>query len=89
MLINADFQIEHALKYFADHDLEVGLLSPTKTGLDKSIMDAHGDLRAFLQAAGVHDYDTQFRARKAKVSSRPPFSTTLKHQIRRFPCTAR
>ena len=67
MLSNADFPIEHALKYFADHDLEVGFLAPTATGLDKSIMDAHGDLRAFLNAAGVHDYDNQAEGGASKV----------------------
>lgn len=67
MLSNADFPIASALKYFADHDLEVGLVSPTLTGLEKSIMDAHGDLRAFLKDAGVHDYDTQSQGEAGKV----------------------
>lgn len=30
-------------------------------------MDAHGDLRAFLRAAGVHDYDNQPQGQEAKV----------------------
>ncbi|PKH37551.1 MvaI/BcnI restriction endonuclease family protein [Nocardioides alpinus] len=67
MLSNATFQIERALNYFADHDLEVGFLSPTATGLEKSIMDAHGDLRAFLRDAGVHDFDSQGQGPEAKV----------------------
>lgn len=67
MLKNSDFPIELALRYFADHDLEVGFLSPTATGLEKSIMDAHGDLRAFLKLAGVHDFDTQPQGENGKI----------------------
>jgi hypothetical protein len=67
VLKNSDFPIELALRYFADHDLEVGFISPTKTGLEKSIMDAHGDLRAFLKSADVHDFDAQPQGPAHKV----------------------
>jgi hypothetical protein len=67
VLGKADFSIERALKYFADHDLEVAFLSPTRTGLEKSIMDAHGDLRAFLRDQGVHDFDSQRQGTDAKA----------------------
>lgn len=67
VLSNSDFSIQDALQFFATHDLEVGLLSPTATGLGKSIMDAHGDLRAFLRSAGVHDYDTQLQGESGKA----------------------
>lgn len=37
----------------------MGLLVPTPTGLRKSILDAHADLRSFLKREGIHDYSEQ------------------------------
>jgi hypothetical protein len=47
------------LKRFGAYGVEVGLVSPTATALDKSIMDATAPLRDFLKASGLHDFSTQ------------------------------
>lgn len=58
-LKKADRPIAEVLGYFAKFGLEVGLLVPTKTGLEKSIMDAHAPLRDYLSSKNIHRYDTQ------------------------------
>jgi hypothetical protein len=45
--------------YLAQKGIDYGLLSITQTGLDKSIMDAVGSLRAYLKEQQYHDYDNQ------------------------------
>ena len=55
----ADRPIAEVIAVFATRWLEVGLLVPTPTGLEKSIMDAHAALREFLKAKGLHDYEKQ------------------------------
>lgn len=58
-LAQADRPITDVIGVFSSRWLEVGLLVPTPTGLEKSIMDAHSGLRDFLKAKGLHDYDRQ------------------------------
>lgn len=58
MLEKSDTSISDALKAFNVFDISVGLLVPTKTGLEKSIMDATASLRDFLRDSGIHDYET-------------------------------
>jgi len=65
-LAKADRPVAGVIAFFADFGLEVGLLVPTATGLDKSIMDAHGSLRDYLRLRGVHDYQLQAQGSDAK-----------------------
>ena len=67
MLERADRPIEGVLRAFAAQGVEVGFLVPTETGLAKSIMDAHGELRDYLRRAGLHDYGHQAKGPDAKV----------------------
>lgn len=46
----------------------VALLEITKTGLEKSIMDATTPLRRLLAEAGLHDYTVQAQGQDAKVT---------------------
>ena len=39
--------------------VDITLVQPTRTGLEKSILDATAPLRNFLRANDIHDYDTQ------------------------------
>ena len=39
--------------------VDITLVQPTRTGLEKSILDATAPLRNFLRAKDIHDYDTQ------------------------------
>ena len=58
-LAQADRPITDVIGVFSRQWIEVGLLVPTATGLEKSIMDAHGSLREFFKSKGLHDYDKQ------------------------------
>ena len=58
-LAQADRPIPDVIGVFSRQWIEVGLLVPTPTGLDKSIIDAHASLREFLKNKGLHDYDKQ------------------------------
>lgn len=67
MLERADRPIEEAMRAFAAHGVEVGFLVPTETGLAKSIMDAHGELRDYLRQVQLHDFARQAKGAAAKV----------------------
>ena len=67
MLEKSDTSIAETLAVFTRYDLDVGLLVPTETGMQKSIMDATAGLREYFQDTGFHDYDTQAQGPDAKV----------------------
>lgn len=54
-------------KYLAQKGIDFGLLSITQTGLDKSIMDAVGSLRAYFKDRQYHNYDEQLQGTSFKV----------------------
>lgn len=59
MLGAADVSVQEVLRYFTRKGLDVGLVVPTETGMSKSIMDATANVRDFLRASGIHDFDSQ------------------------------
>ncbi|MCM2525960.1 MvaI/BcnI family restriction endonuclease [Stenotrophomonas maltophilia] len=67
MLSLANRPIEDAIRFFAKYGVEAGYLVPTKTGLSKSIMDAHATFREYLLGVGYHDFNTQAQGPAAKV----------------------
>jgi len=67
MLAMADTNLEQFLPIFASTGARVAFLSPTPTGMDKSIMDAIGDVRVLLKEQGIHDYDFQGQGPQHKV----------------------
>ena len=67
MLELADRPIEEIKVFLAARGLEAGYLVPTETGLEKALMDAHGQLRDYLRREGVHDYAAQEKGGGAKV----------------------
>jgi hypothetical protein len=61
-------QIEiNRIKLLTEKSVELCLIEPTGTGLDKSIMDATGSVRSFLKAKEIHDYETQKQGPESKV----------------------
>jgi MvaI/BcnI restriction endonuclease family len=66
MLHSSNFPIEVALAECTKMGLSVGFLVPTETGLNKSIMDAHAELRAFLSTSGIHDFAEQGKGTDSK-----------------------
>jgi hypothetical protein len=59
LLQESDFQIEKAIQVFSSFGVEAAFLVPTPTGFEKSILDAHKSIRAFLKFHGIHDFETQ------------------------------
>lgn len=55
------------IKILTENSVEITLIEPTKTGLEKSIMDATGSVRIYLEAKGIHDYETQKQGPENKV----------------------
>ena len=67
MLSVADTRIEDVLPLFSDKGVDVALLVPTDTGIEKSIMDATTPVRQFLQRNHIHNYDEQEQGQDSKV----------------------
>jgi hypothetical protein len=55
------------LKILTQNSVEVTLIEPTQTGLEKSIMDATGAVRIFLKSNGIHDYESQKQGQEHKA----------------------
>lgn len=56
------------IRLLTENSVELTLIEPTQTGLDKSIMDATGPVRNFLKEKMVHDYDSQKQGKNHKVT---------------------
>lgn len=54
-------------EYLVKNGIDYGLLTITQTGLDKSIMDAVGSLRAYFKQNNYHDYANQNQGTASKV----------------------
>jgi hypothetical protein len=66
VLSQSNFPVRDAIEILSRLRVSAGLLVPTATGLDKSIMDAHSSLRAYLRQEGVHDFAVQAKGPEAK-----------------------
>ena len=55
------------LKRLTAESVTVTLIQPTRTGLNKSILDATAPVRNFLREHELHDYDTQQQGEDDKV----------------------
>lgn len=67
MLEKSDVDVSEVLAKFTVVNLDVALISPTPTGLQKSIMDATDNVRDYLKEVGFHDYDAQGQGPDHKV----------------------
>jgi hypothetical protein len=52
------------IKILTEKSVELCLIEPTGTGLEKSIMDATGSVRTYLKASNIHDYELQKQGAK-------------------------
>lgn len=52
------------IKLLTEKSVEVALIEPTGTGLEKSILDATGSVRAYLKDKNIHDYELQGQGAK-------------------------
>lgn len=55
------------IKLLTEKSVELALIEPTQTGLNKSIMDATGIIQTYLKAHALHDYKTQRQGPENKV----------------------
>ena len=55
------------IKLLTENSVEVILIEPTGTGLEKSIMDATGSVRAYLKDKNIHDYELQNQGQQSKI----------------------
>ncbi len=55
------------IKLLTENSVELTLIEPTKTGLEKSIMDATGSVRTYLKSKSIHNFETQKQAPDKKV----------------------
>lgn len=55
------------IKLLTEKSVELCLIEPTETGLEKSIMDATGSVRTYLRSQGIHDYELQKQGQDNKV----------------------
>jgi len=55
------------IKLLTEKSVELCLIEPTVTGLEKSIMDATGSVRTYLKANNIHDFELQRQGQESKI----------------------
>lgn len=55
------------IKILTENSVELCLIEPTETGLQKSIMDATGSVRNFLKSKNIHDFALQNQGQESKI----------------------
>ena len=55
------------IELLTENSVELTLIEPTATGLNKSIMDATGPVRSYLKEKEIHDYDGQRQGPAHKI----------------------
>lgn len=55
------------IKLLTEKSVELCLIEPTSTGLEKSIMDATGAVREYLKAQKIHEFETQLQGPESKI----------------------
>lgn len=73
------------LKRLTAESVDVTLVQPTRTGLEKSILDATAPVRNFLRERGLHDYDTQGQG---ATENGVKLDAMLLSAVNAVPCTA-
>ena len=67
MLKKSDIDLGETSSALLQLGHDISFLVPTKTALDKSIIDAHDSLRAFLKRNNIHDYEKQTQGVKEYI----------------------
>lgn len=55
------------IEILTEKSVEITLIEPTATGLEKSIMDATGSVRNYLKIKSIHDFDSQGQGPENKI----------------------
>jgi hypothetical protein len=56
------------VKELSNYSIPFSLIEPTRTALEKSIIDATSPVRSFLQEQGIHDYNLQNQGPEHKLN---------------------
>ena len=64
------------IKILTENSVELCLIEPTETGLQKSIMDATGSVRNFLKSKNIHDFALQNQGQENKIQIRSKLITS-------------
>ena len=67
MILASDIDLANVLATFSSLGLQAAFLVPTKTAMEKSIIDATYPARQYLLNTGVHNYETQQQGQDYKV----------------------
>ena len=67
MLSKSNIPVVDTLKIFKSLNISVCFIVPTKTGLEKSIMDATKSIRDFLNEKKIHNFQNQSQGTEFKV----------------------
>ena len=73
MLSSSNLDVVETLRLFKSVELPVSFIVPTKTGLEKSIMDATSTVRRYLRKMQIHDYELQGQGPDNKVQKQIRF----------------
>ena len=66
MLKMSNLNVLETFRKFKKHNIEIVFLVPTKTGLEKSIMDATQEIRDFFFSNKIHNYSKQHKGKNFK-----------------------
>ena len=77
MLKKTDTSIEVASATILNAGYDVAFLVPTETAMNKSIMDAHDSVRAFLKRNEIHNYAEQEQGPKRYITAQYITSTAI------------
>ncbi|MDN5054999.1 MvaI/BcnI family restriction endonuclease [Aliarcobacter butzleri] len=70
------------VKKLSNYSVPFSLIEPTKTALEKSIIDATAPVRLFLQEQNIHDYNLQKQGQENKINIEETFILTEDEQIK-------
>lgn len=70
------------VKELSNNSIPFTLIEPTKTALEKSIIDATAPVRLFLQEQCIHDYNLQQQGPENKINIEETFILTEDEQIK-------
>ena len=74
-----EIEIER-IKILTENSVELCLIEPTETGLQKSIMDATGSVRNFLKSKNIHDFALQNQGPESKIQKTSKLITSSKFE---------
>lgn len=58
---------QNRIEILTQYSVELTIIEPTRTGFEKSILDATGPVRSFLKSKNIHDYSYQAQGIENKI----------------------